>query len=124
MTFGHKKWVPAGTLTFVNLKSNTMKNTLQRYDYYHIIASFSSKKPPKLTFFSHSSPFSAKIALKNHRLSVKCQLYFCWQFLIHHLMTSDIVTGVYQIRLLRPHPPCKSYGIVHQLVGMMGFFKA
>ena len=32
MTFGHKKWVPAGTLTFVNLKSNTMKNTLQRYD--------------------------------------------------------------------------------------------
>ena len=27
----HKKWDSAEPLTFVNLKSNTMKNTLQRY---------------------------------------------------------------------------------------------
>ena len=30
----HKKWDSAEPLTFVNLKSNTMKNTLQRYNLF------------------------------------------------------------------------------------------
>ena len=32
--FRHKKWDSAEPLTFVNLKSNTMKNTLQRYNLF------------------------------------------------------------------------------------------
>ena len=31
----HKKWDSAEPLTFVNLKSNTMKNTLQRYYIFY-----------------------------------------------------------------------------------------
>ena len=124
MTFLHKKWVPAGTLTFVNLKSNTMKNTLQRYDYNRFLPSFSSKKSQILTFFSQSSPFRTKIALKNHHLSVVCHLNIRWQFLIHHLMQSDIVTRMDQISLFRPHPPSKGDGIIHQLMRVMGLVEA
>ena len=44
--------------------------------------------------------------------------------MIHDLMTSDIMTGMDQISLLRPHPSGKSDGIVHQLVRMMGLVEA
>ena len=39
--FGHKKRVTAVTPAFVNLKSNTMKNTMQKYYYYLIMQYFS-----------------------------------------------------------------------------------
>ena len=39
-------------------------------------------------------------------------------------MQSDIVTGMDQISLLRPHPPSKGDGIIHQLMGMVGFVES
>ena len=38
----HKKWDSAESLTFVNLKSNTMKNTMQIYDVFPIVQEITS----------------------------------------------------------------------------------
>ena len=42
-TYGHKKRDSAESQPFVNLKSNTMKNTLQSYDIIFILQVFNGK---------------------------------------------------------------------------------
>ena len=39
-----KKWDSAESLTFVNLKSNTMKNTMQRYYIFYNIQEYEVEK--------------------------------------------------------------------------------
>ena len=53
----HKKRVTAVTQTFVNLKSNTMKNTVQRYGLISIFQGFFPKKFLNLNHFNVSVPF-------------------------------------------------------------------
>ena len=43
LTYGHKKRAPLSP-TFVNLKSNTMKNTLQRYGGWNNLQIIQGKK--------------------------------------------------------------------------------
>ncbi len=44
------KWVAAATRTFVNLKSNTMKNTLQRYRFCRMPSKKRMENTKKVSF--------------------------------------------------------------------------
>ena len=74
----NKKGSPLGPKTFVNLKSNTMKNTLQRYDYYRSLASISPKNYDSITFFNHSNPFLGRFMVKNQRFVRRMPSRYRW----------------------------------------------
>ena len=116
MTLWHKKRVPAGTQTFVNLKSNTMKNTLQRYDYYPIIASISQKKCHSITFFNQKVGIEERNMLNIHQLPIICQIDTIRQMAIHLFMQTNIMTGMNQIGLTCTYPLSKTDGIVDELM--------
>ena len=47
-----KKLIVSRQSTFINLKSNTMKNTIQRYNFYVIKHNYKARKTICLTLFN------------------------------------------------------------------------
>ena len=83
------------TQTFVNLKSNTMKNTVKRYGFISIFQGFFPKKYSNLNNFNITTLFQAPFLTSKHNfLTIISQFDTLWQFLVHLLMKPHIMTHV------------------------------